>query len=293
MVMEYVEHELKVLIDKHRFSIAEMKCLQKQLLSGVNYLHEQWVLHRDLKTTNTLLNNRGVLKICDFGLARRFGDPLKPYTQRVQSLWYRAPELLLGQKLYNDSIDMWSVGCISAEVLLRKPIFEGRVEMHQLGLIFELTGVPTEDSWPGCEKLPNWKAVKFNPWQSSKWRTTFPDELGLSDRGLELIQRMLEPCPEYRLSAEDALEHEWFSEAPYPPEPSMMPTFQESNNEGRRAQGPPVRLGPKGAAVGAVAGILGGSSAGKSGLPGLAGAGLMGNRCNSSSFEALQRANSF
>merc|ERR1719436_1072658 len=152
MVMEYVEHELKVLIERHRFSVSEAKCLMLQMLDGVRYVHEHWVLHRDLKPTNVLLNNSGVLKICDFGLARHFGDPLRSnYTQRVQSPWYRAPELLLGQKMYSESVDTWSVGCIFAELILRRPLFEGRVELHQLGLVFELTGVPTEDTWPGCE----------------------------------------------------------------------------------------------------------------------------------------------
>lgn len=232
MVMEYIEHELKVLIDRHRFSVAEVKCLLRQLLCGARYLHEHWVLHRDLKTTNILLNNSGVLKVCDFGLARRYGEPLRPYTQRVQSLWYRAPELLLGQKAYTCSIDVWSIGCVFGEMLLRRPVFEGKVEFHQLGLIFEMGGIPTEETWPGCEKLPNWRLVDFKL-SLPRWRVVFPSE-GLSDVGLELLRSLLDLCPASRASAAAACEHPYFWEMPYPQEPGMMPTFQESNCEGRR-----------------------------------------------------------
>jgi len=268
--MEYIEHELKVLIDRHRFSIAEVKCLARQLLEGVRYIHEHWVVHRDLKPTNILLNNCGVLKVCDFGLARHYGDPLRPQTQRVQSLWYRAPELLLGEKRYAPSVDLWSVGCVFAESLLRKPCFEGRVELHQLGLIFELTGVPTEESWPGCERLPNWRVVEFKL-SLPRWRIVFPepeDGGSLSDAGLDLLQSLLECCPEQRASAAVAHKHPYFWETPYPQEASMMPTFQESNCEGRRAivgaRGP-----VKGAAVAAAVGAA-------AGMGGITGAGLRG-----------------
>jgi len=236
MVMEYVEHELKVLIGKHSFSVAEMKCLLLQLLSGVEHLHDHWVVHRDLKTTNTLLNRSGILKICDFGLARHFGEPLRPYTQRVQSLWYRAPELLLGQRNYTTAVDVWSVGCIFGELLLRKPAFEGKVELHQLGLIFGVTGLPSEESWPECHQLPNWKLADNFKWSLPRWRDVFlePPEGSLSDVGLELLQALLECCPSRRFSAGAAREHLYFGEAPQALEPGMMPTFQESNTEGRR-----------------------------------------------------------
>lgn len=278
MVMEYVEHELKVLINNHRFSIAEMKCLLRQLVDGVHYIHEMWVVHRDLKTTNILLNNSGVLKVCDFGLARHYGDPLRPYTQRVQSLWYRAPELLLGQRRYDSCVDVWSIGCIFGELLLRKPLFDGKVELHQLGLIFEMAGVPTEDSWPGCKQLPNWRVVKFKL-SLPRWRHVFPEEEGnLSDTGLDLLRSLCEVCPERRLTAGAAHKHPYFWEAPFPQEPSMMPTFLESNSEGRRLPDRVKRLGPKGAAVGAAAAALGAAPAGVGGgLGGLMGAGLRGS----------------
>ncbi|KAJ1392463.1 Serine/threonine-protein kinase, active site [Sesbania bispinosa] len=161
MVMEYMEHDLKGLMEamKQPFSQSEVKCLMIQLLKGVKYLHDNWVLHRDLKTSNLLLNNRGELKICDFGLARQYGSPLKPYTHLVVTLWYRAPELLLGAKQYSTAIDMWSLGCIMAELLAKEPLFNGKTEFDQLDKIFRILGTPNETIWPGFSKLPG---VKVN-----------------------------------------------------------------------------------------------------------------------------------
>ena len=236
MVMEYIEHELKVLISQQRFAVAEMKCLLRQLLCGVAHLHSQWIVHRDLKTSNILLDRNGILKICDFGLARHFGQPLRPYTHRVQSLWYRAPEMLLGQRTYSSAIDVWSSGCIFAEMLLRRPVFEGKAETHQLGLIFGLIGLPDEDSWPGCSELPNWKVLESFKDTLPGWRELFPEppDSALSDVGLLLLQRgLLECCPARRMAAEQAVEHPYFQEVPQPQEPSMLPTFKESNSSTR------------------------------------------------------------
>ncbi len=106
-----------------------MKCLMVQLLSGLDHMHKNWIFHRDLKTSNLLYSNDGILKICDFGLARKFGSPLRPYTNLVVTLWYRAPELLLGQETYDPSIDIWSVGCIMAELILKDPLMMGKGEL--------------------------------------------------------------------------------------------------------------------------------------------------------------------
>ncbi|KAJ7567215.1 hypothetical protein O6H91_02G137200 [Diphasiastrum complanatum] len=142
MVMEYMEHDLKSLMEtmKQPFSQSEVKCLMLQLFEGVKYLHDNWVLHRDLKTSNLLLNNRGELKICDFGLARQYGSPLKTYTRMVVTLWYRAPELLLGAKKYSTAIDMWSLGCIMAEFLAKEPLFNGKSEIDQIDKVIVFLG---------------------------------------------------------------------------------------------------------------------------------------------------------
>lgn len=125
----------------------EVKKLLHMLLSGVQHLHDNWILHRDLKASNLLLSHKGVLKIGDFGLAREYGSPLKPYTQIVVTLWYRCPELLLGAKEYSTAVDMWSVGCIFGEFILRQPLFMGKSEIDQLNVIFKVCVYPSMLVW--------------------------------------------------------------------------------------------------------------------------------------------------
>jgi len=134
MVMEHMQHDLKQILESKSqpFSMGEIKSFMKQLLEGVKYLHDNWILHRDLKTSNILLNKDGKLKICDFGMSRQYGSPLKQYTSLVVTLWYRAPELLLGANKYSKAIDMWSLGCIMAELISKEPLFKGKTEVEQL-----------------------------------------------------------------------------------------------------------------------------------------------------------------
>lgn len=240
MVMEYMEHDLKGLMEamKQPFSQSEVKCLMLQLLEGVKYLHDNWVLHRDLKTSNLLLNNRGELKICDFGLARQYGSPLKPYTHLVVTLWYRAPELLLGSKQYSTAIDMWSLGCIMAELLSKEPLFNGKTEVDQLDKIFRTLGTPNETIWPGFSKLPGVK-VNFVKHQYNLLRRKFPatsftGSPVLSDAGFDLLNKLLTYDPEKRITAEDALRHEWFCEVPLPKSKEFMPTFPAQHAQDRR-----------------------------------------------------------
>ncbi|XP_020107019.1 cyclin-dependent kinase G-2 [Ananas comosus] len=240
MVMEYMEHDLKGLMEamKQPFSQSEVKCLMLQLLEGVKYLHDNWVLHRDLKTSNILLNNRGELKICDFGLARQYGSPLKPYTQLVVTLWYRAPELLLGAKEYSTAIDMWSLGCIMAELLAKEPLFNGKTEFDQLDKIFRTLGTPNEKIWPGFAKLPHVKAnfVKqpYNRLREKFPPTSFSGRPSLSEAGFDLLNKLLTYDPEKRITAEAALKHDWFREVPLPKSKDFMPTFPAQHAQDRR-----------------------------------------------------------
>ncbi|CAA6660084.1 unnamed protein product [Spirodela intermedia] len=242
MVMEYMEHDLKGLMDvmKQPFSQSEVKCLMLQLLEGVKYLHDNWVLHRDLKTSNLLVNNHGDLKICDFGLSRQYGSPLKPYTHLVVTLWYRAPELLLGAKEYSTDIDMWSLGCIMAELLAKEPLFGGRTEVDQLDKIFRILGTPNERIWPGFAKLPGVK-VNFIKQPYNKLREKFPatsfcGRPTLSEAGFDLLNQLLTYDPEKRITADAALNHEWFCEVPLPKSKDFMPTFPAQNAQDRRSR---------------------------------------------------------
>ncbi|KAL0801177.1 hypothetical protein Bca101_056353 [Brassica carinata] len=242
MVMEYMDHDLKALMEtmKQRFSQSEVKCLMLQLLEGVKYLHDNWVLHRDLKTSNLLLNNRGELKICDFGLARQYGSPLKPYTHLVVTLWYRAPELLLGAKQYSTAIDMWSLGCIMAELLAKAPLFNGKTEFDQLDKIFRILGTPTESIWPGFSKLPgvkvNFVKHQYNLLRKKFPATSFTGSPVLSDAGFDLLNKLLTYDPERRITVDAALKHEWFSEVPLPKSKDFMPTFPAQHAQDRRGR---------------------------------------------------------
>lgn len=244
MVMEYMEHDLKALMEtmKKPFTQSEVKCLMLQLLHGVKYLHDNWVLHRDLKTSNLLLNNQGELKICDFGLARQYGSPLKPYTHLVVTLWYRAPELLLGAKQYSTAIDMWSLGCIMAEMLCKEPLFNGKTEVDQIDKIFRILGTPNEMIWPGFSKLPGVK-VNFVKHQFNNLRnkfqsptTSYMGKPDLSESGLDLLNKLLTYDPAKRISADAALNHEWFREVPLPKSKEFMPTFPAQHAQDRRVR---------------------------------------------------------
>ncbi|KAI6243474.1 putative serine/threonine-protein kinase [Aphelenchoides fujianensis] len=236
LVMEFVEHDLRALMRqlehrRKRFTLAQVKTLMHQLLSGLAYMHEEWVIHRDLKTANLLLSHGNILKIGDFGLAREYGDPLKGFTQLVVTLHYRSPELLLGCRTYSTKVDVWSVGCIFGEFLKLTPVLPGTSEADQLRRTFELLGAPTEDSWPGHQQLPLAAKMSWPPQPHSQLERRFARDLHESEKkapeksGLDLMRRLLQLCPERRISADEALRHAWFAEEPRPAPPESFPTW--------------------------------------------------------------------
>lgn len=139
--------------------IPHIKCILKQVLEGVAFMHSNQVMHRDIKGANILMNNKGEIKLADFGLARFTGDNNRNYTSPVVTLWYRSPELLLGSTRYSSSIDIWSVGCIFAELLNSKPLFQGRNEAKMLELIYQICGTPTDEEWPDAKLLKFYKEL--------------------------------------------------------------------------------------------------------------------------------------
>jgi cell division cycle 2-like protein len=188
------------------------------------------VFGRDLKTSNILYNNKGDLKICDLGLARQYGSPLRPYTHMVVTLWYRAPELLLGQRLYSTGVDVWSLGCIMGELLCKDPLFQGKTEIDQIDRIFRLLGTPNEKIWPNFVNLPSVRKIKFPHQPYNNLRKKFPKispngGVTLSDAGFDLLNKLLAYDPDRRMTCEEALGHEFFREFPPAKAKELMPTY--------------------------------------------------------------------
>ncbi|XP_076882288.1 putative serine/threonine-protein kinase At1g54610 [Bidens hawaiensis] len=227
LVFEYMEHDLSGLaaIQGVKFTEPQIKCFIKQLLSGLEHCHKNGVLHRDIKGSNLLIDDDGILKIADFGLAS-FYDPQnkQPMTSRVVTLWYRPPELLLGATNYGVGVDMWSAGCILAELLFGKPIMPGRTEVEQLHKIFKLCGSPSEEYWKR-HRLPN--ATLFKPRQPYKRCTaeTFKD---FPPSSLPLLESLLALDPDERISAVASLNSDFFTTEPYACEPSELPKYPPS-----------------------------------------------------------------
>ncbi|KAK4802773.1 hypothetical protein SAY86_000976 [Trapa natans] len=227
LIFEYMEHDLAglSLTPGVKFTESQIKCYMQQLLSGLEHCHSHGVLHRDIKGANLLIDNNGCLKIADFGLAAFLQPNQKqPLTSRVVTLWYRPPELLLGSTDYGPSIDLWSSGCILAELFSGKPIMPGRTEVEQLHKIFKLCGSPSDDYWKSS-KLQH--ATVFKPQQPYKrvLRETFKD---FPSSALALLEILLSIEPEFRGSASSALQNEFFTTNPLPLDPSSLPKYPPS-----------------------------------------------------------------
>lgn len=185
-----------------------IKKFMMQLSKGITYCHSHRIIHRDLKPQNLLINRNGNLKLGDFGLARAFGVPLRAYTHEIVTLWYRAPEVLLGGKQYSTGVDVWSIGCIFAEMCNRKPLFSGDSEIDQIFKIFRVLGTPNESVWPDIVYLPDFKP-SFPNWQRKDLAQVVPS---LSPNGIDLLNKLITYDPIHRISAKWAVAHPYFKE---------------------------------------------------------------------------------
>ncbi|XP_011100264.1 probable serine/threonine-protein kinase At1g54610 [Sesamum indicum] len=227
LVFEYMEHDLTGLasLPGVKFTEPQVKCYMQQLLSGLDYCHSHGVLHRDIKGSNLLIDNHGILKIADFGLASYFDDHQKaPLTSRVVTLWYRPPELLLGATQYGVAVDLWSTGCILGELYAGKPIMPGRTEVEQLHKIFKLCGSPSEDYWRKS-KLPH--SPVFKPIQPYRRRVAETFKY-LPDAAVGLMETLLSIDPSDRGTACNALNSEFFRTKPLACDPSSLPKYPPS-----------------------------------------------------------------
>uniref|UniRef100_K3WQH2 Cyclin-dependent kinase 2 homolog n=1 Tax=Globisporangium ultimum (strain ATCC 200006 / CBS 805.95 / DAOM BR144) TaxID=431595 RepID=K3WQH2_GLOUD len=209
LVFEYLDQDLKKYLDVCEKGLEKpiLKSFLCQLLRGIAYCHQHRVLHRDLKPQNLLINREGDLKLADFGLARAFGIPVRSYTHEVVTLWYRAPDVLMGSRKYSTPVDIWSVGCIFAEMANGGPLFAGTSETDQLDRIFRLLGTPTIDIYPAIVDLPDYRRdfpLYETPQNLSHLVPT------LDQDGVNLLEQMLQYDPSKRITAADAMKHPYF-----------------------------------------------------------------------------------
>ncbi|CAM9708701.1 unnamed protein product [Sphacelaria rigidula] len=228
IVLEYLEHDLAGLLDlnitrvfstltllediSRWFSDVQIKGIMRQLLNVLDFVHSNMYVHRDIKCSNLLIDNNCRLKLADFGLARRLSDVPADLTNRVITLWYRPPELLLGATRYGPTVDSWGVGCILAEIIIGKPLFPAKVELEQLDLILQVCGTPTPKIWPGYDELPSYNSMmpsKKYPGKLKNHLTEFARKIGnahlMTPDVVDLIERLLTLDPARRWSANKAL----------------------------------------------------------------------------------------
>ena len=221
MVLEHCPFDLKdVIYDKSLYiRTGDLKSYLRMILEGLRECHRKFILHRDLKPANILIGSNGDLKLADFGFARSHSSP-REMTNEVVTLAYRSPELLFGAKYYGAGVDMWAVGCIFAELMIRYPLFPGTSDTDQLSRIFNVMGSPIDKAWPHHKLLPNY--LEFEERSPLNLASVF-SSADPGEYGIDLMGKLLTMNPNNRISAEDALKHPYFSASPEASKPEALP----------------------------------------------------------------------
>mmetsp|Transcript_113804 Transcript_113804/g.284667 ORF Transcript_113804/g.284667 Transcript_113804/m.284667 type:complete len:323 (-) Transcript_113804:219-1187(-) len=211
LVFEFVENDLKKYMKSRKCSLEPktIKSFAYQLCLGIEFCHANRILHRDLKPQNLLIDSKLRLKIADFGLARAYSVPVPKYTHEVVTVWYRAPEILLGSALYSVPVDLWSVGCILGEMATGQPLFGGDSEIDTIFKVFAKLGTPTPEQWPGLSELPEFKPT-FPQWRHKGWENIRNTKAQVGMDGIDLLDKLMQYDPKRRLSARKALQHPYF-----------------------------------------------------------------------------------
>lgn len=229
LVFPYMDQDLSgVRMKGISFNMSQIKYIFYQVMSGIAYLHKCKVIHRDIKSSNILMNSKGDIVLGDYGLARRDSrENNKQYTYKVATPFYRAPEILLGWRDYGQEIDIWSAGCVFAELLTGNIIFEIYHEKELLNKIFSICGTSNEKTWPGITSMPNYDAFYQKTTYNNSLREYFKDNKFVDDVTFDLIKRLLELNPKNRITAEQALNHDFFKVEPHMCKPEELPKLEE------------------------------------------------------------------
>ncbi|KXJ92668.1 kinase-like domain-containing protein [Microdochium bolleyi] len=213
MVFEYLSHDLTGLLNHPSYTLdpAQRKHLAMQLFEGLDYLHHRGVLHRDIKAANILVSNSGILKFADFGLARFYAKRHQyDYTNRVVTIWYRSPELLLGETQYTAAIDIWSAACVMVEIFTRHAIFPSDgSEINQLDTIYGVLGTPNKQEWPNLPEMPWFELLRPGYRRPSAFAEKYQEKLPAA--AYDLLSQMFQYDPAKRPSAAQILQHAYFT----------------------------------------------------------------------------------
>lgn len=225
IVMEYIPHNLSNVLSRRLLPESLVKGFMLQLFRGLAHLHELGIIHRDIKPHNLLITKQGILKICDLGLCRLLPDKYQQtgantnpdechlWTIQVGTHFYRAPELLYGDRTYGENIDIWAAGCVMAEMLDGRPLFPGVGDVELLSLITNLLGSPTENNWPGVTRLSDFGKISFKEKKPMEFQKVFPY---WNPHAIDLLSKIITYDPKSRIKARESLHHMWFQVEPYP-----------------------------------------------------------------------------